>query len=242
MKRSKKVSVFVKILSLFIIFVLVPATLIFGSRLRGNWFYLTSTLLVLELMLPFFLSFESRRVQARELVTLAVLAAIAAVSRVAFAFIPHFSPITGIIMIAGIAFGAEAGFLTGAVAAFASNLYFGQGLHTPWQMMAYGFGGFLAGLLFYRRKKLQKPWLMAIFGYLAIQFIVGPLLDCSSIFLATNFPTWEVALAYFASGFPVNAVHGTGAALTLLLVGRPMLGKLERLRVKYGMTEGADGL
>lgn len=235
MKRSK-------LLSYLLVLLLLPATLLLGSRLRGQWFYLTSTLIVLELMLPFFLSFESRRPQAREMVTLAVLAAIAAVSRVAFAFIPHFSPITGVIMIAGIAFGAEAGFLTGAVAAFASNLYFGQGLYTPWQMFAYGFGGFLAGLVFHRRKSLQKPWLMAIFGYVTLQFAVGPLLDCSSIFLATDLPNLEVALAYFASGFPVNAIHGAGAALTLLLVGRPMLGKLERLRVKYGMSEGAHGL
>ncbi len=235
MKRSR-------ILTWILTLLAVGATLVLGSRLRGRWFYLTSTLIVIELMVPFFLSFERRRPQARELVTLAVMAAIAAVSRVAFGFVPHFSPITGVIMITGIAFGAEAGFLTGAVAAFASNLYFGQGAYTPWQMMAYGFGGFLAGLLFYRRPKRQHPVVMGVFGYLTIQLIVGPLLDTSSVFLAAPALKWATIWPYYVSGIPVNAIHGLGAGLTLLLAGRPMLGKLRRLQIKYGMMEADDGV
>ena len=113
--------------SILSILVLIPGTLYLGTRMTGRWYYLTCTLIIIELMIPFFLSFEARKPQARELVTLAVMAALAAASRGAFAFIPHFKPITAIIMITGIAFGAETGFLTGAIAAFASNFIFGQG-------------------------------------------------------------------------------------------------------------------
>ena len=140
------------IFSVLVIFLLIPLTLLLGTKLKGRAYYLISTLVVMEIMLPFFFRFESRRPQARELVILAVMAALAAVSRVAFAFSPYLKTITGIIMITGIAFGAEAGFLTGAVAAFASNFFFGQGPWTPWQMFAYGFGGFFAGLIFHKHK------------------------------------------------------------------------------------------
>ena len=238
MKRSAVASV-------LSILLLIPATLYCGSKLPGRWYYLTSTLIIIETMIPFFLAFEKRKPQARELVTIAVMAAIAAVSRAAFAFIPHFKPIVGIIMITGIAFGAEAGFLTGAVAAFASNFFFGQGPFTPWQMMAYGLGGFLAGLLFHKKRKLhQKPWLylavLSIFGFVAIVGMVGPALDCCTIFTTGTQLTWAYALACLAAGFPINVTHGISCAVTILLLGKPLLDKLDRLKTKYGMLEPAS--
>ena len=233
--------------SLLLIAVLIPATLYLGTRLPGRWYYLTSTLIIMETMLPFFVSFEARRPQARELVTIAVMAALAAVSRAAFAFLPAFKPITAIIMITGIAFGAEAGFLTGALAAFASNFFFGQGPWTPWQMMAYGFGGFVAGLLFYHRTLTSRPlWnalIRTVFGFVCIVAVVGPLLDCCTLFTTGSTITWQFAAAIFASGLPINLTHGAACGLTMLLVSNPILDKLERLKTKYGMMEArGDGV
>ena len=133
-------------------------------------------------MLPFFVSFEARKPQPRELVTIAVMAALAAASRAVFAFLPSFKPITAIIMITGIAFGAEAGFLTGALGIFASNFLFSQGPWTPWQMLAYGVAGFLAGLIFHRRAGWRKPLVLGIFGFFYVMLLIGPLLDCCTIF------------------------------------------------------------
>ena len=172
--------------SILTIFLLVPATLLLGRHIKGRWYYLTSTLVIIEIMLPFFASFESRKPQSRELVTLAVMAALATASRVAFVFIPYFKAITGVIMITGIAFGAQAGFLTGAIAAFASNFFFSQGPWTPWQMFAYGFAGFWAGLIFHGRQKWCKPWILGIFGFfpfccwLALCWTAAPCLRCSA--------------------------------------------------------------
>lgn len=230
--------------SILTIVLLIPGTLWLGTKLPGRWYYLTSTLVILETMLPFFFSFESRKPQARELVTLAVMAALAAASRAAFAFFPAFKPITAIIMITGIAFGAESGFLTGAVAAFASNFIFGQGPWTPWQMMAYGFGGFLAGALLHKRKLTGKPLvdsiLLAVFGFLTILVVVGPLLDCCTIFTTGSKITGAFVATILASGLPINFTHATACALTMFLFSKPLLDKLHRLQVKYGMME-ADG-
>lgn len=230
MKRSAWLSVLVTV-------VLIPATLWLGTRLPGRWYYLTSTLIIFETMLPFFLLFEKRRPQARELVTIAVMCALATVSRVAFAFLPSFKPITGIIMIAGIAFGPEAGFMTGAISAFASNFFYSQGPWTPWQMMAYGFGGFVAGAIFTRRQRWQKPIVLALFGFITIVAVVGPLLDCCTVFTSLTTITTEAVLLVFARGLPLNISHGMGCAITMLLFARPLLEKLERLKTKYGMLE-----
>ena len=223
--------------SILVIFLLIPLTLYLGTRVKGRWYYLISTMIIIELMLPFFFRFEARRPQARELVILTVMAALAAVSRVAFSFSPFLKTITGIIMITGIAFGPEAGFLTGAVAVFASNFFFSQGPWTPWQMFAYGFGGFFAGLVFHNHRTWAKPWVLAPFGFFTILLIVGPMLDSCTVFTMLSKFTKKSVLAVYSAGVMYNVNHGIGAALTLFFVSRPLLAKLDRLQTKYGILE-----
>ncbi len=224
-------------MTLMVILLALPGTLWLGTVLPGRWYYLTSTLVIAETMVPFFLRFEGRKPQARELVILAVMCALATVSRVAFAFLPGFKPITGIVMITGIAFGAEAGFLTGAMSAFASNFFYSQGPWTAWQMMAYGIGGWLAGLIWSKRRERGKPAVLAVYGFFAIVLVVGPLLDCSTVFTALSMITPEAVGLVFLQGLPLNVTHGLGCAATMLLFSRPLLEKLDRLKRKYGMLE-----
>lgn len=223
------------VLSVISIFVLIPATLYLGTNLTGRMYYLTITLIIIEVMLPFFCLFEARKPQPRELVTVAVMAALAAASRAAFAFLPSFKPITGIIMIAGIAFGAEVGFLTGALGIFASNFLFSQGPWTPWQMLAYGIAGFVSGLVFHKRREKFKPLLLAVFGFVMVAVLIGPLLDCCTVFTSLTIFSWPAVALVFAQGLPLNISHAAATALTLLLIGRPLLQKLDRLQIKYGM-------
>ena len=202
---------------------------------NGNY-YLISVVLILLAFVVFFFSYEKKKPQARELVTLSVMCAIAVASRAAFSMIPFFKPMSGIIMITGMAFGPGAGFLTGVVSAFVSNFIFGQGPWTPWQMFAYGVAGALAGFLC--KKGLmteQKRLRTAILGYLMIQIIVGPILDVCSIFTMGQPATGAFALAIFGSGLVPNLIHGIATALTLFLLAKPMMEKLNRMKVKYGM-------
>lgn len=224
------------VFNILLIFVLIPATLFLGTKLTGRWYYLTSTLMVIEIMIPFFLAFETRKPQARELVTLAVMSALAVASRVVV-MIPNFKPITAIIMITGIAFGPEAGFMTGAIGAFASNFFFSQGPWTPWQMMAYGLGGFLAGAVFYRRRDVRNPAVLAVFGFLAIVLFVGPLLDCCTLFTVSPRLSWKYAAAVFGAGLTYNLQHGLACGVTMLVFSKPLLSKLDRLKGKYGMMD-----
>ena len=222
--------------NLIFIFLLIPGTLFLGTRLTGRWYYLTSTLIIIETMIPFFLAFESRKPQARELVTIAVMCALAVASRVVIP-IPNFKPIIAIIMITGIAFGAQTGFMTGAVSAFASNFFYAQGPWTPWQMMAYGMAGLLTGLLLHKRRRLCHPAILSVYGFVVSLLLVGPLLDCSTLFTTGSALSWRFAIAVFAAGFPHNLTQALACAVTLLLLSKPFLYKLDRLKGKYGMLE-----
>lgn len=232
-------------LSLAIMVLLVPLAVVLFTRLKQS-FYLSGLTIIVLTIAAFFLHFESRKPQARELVLLAVLCALAVASRAAFGFVPHFKPMLAIVMLTGIAFGPEAGFLCGAISGFASNFIFGQGPWTPWQMFAYGIGGMLAGLfaLCGVLKKSPRVWRdggwrdilgLTVFGFLCILLVVGPLLDTSTFFMA-GFSA-SSPLAIYLAGVPVNCVHGSAVALTMLLFGKPLLDRLRRIQIKYGMME-----
>ena len=98
-------------ISLLVLLVLVPATIFITWQLGDRKYYLCSVLIIIYSMIPFFIGFENSRPQAREMVTIAVLCAIAVASRAAFIMLPSFKPIVGIVMISGMAFGARAAFL-----------------------------------------------------------------------------------------------------------------------------------
>ena len=228
------------LVTLLVFLLLIPVTLFLGTKLPGRSFYITGTAIIIEMMIPFFMAFEGRRPQARELVILAVLCAIAIAGRVAIP-LPNFKAIFAIIMLSGIAFGPEAGFMVGAISAFASNFFYGQGPFTPWQMMAYGAGGMLAGFLFAKGRLPRKPWIMAVFSFLAVMFWIGPLLDSSSIFLMLTHINWTSAVIILTSGMPMNVANGICTALVMLLFGRPLLDRLDRVKVKYGLLDNGNG-
>ena len=229
------------IATLIVFFLLIPGTLLLGSKLPGRGYYITGTAIMIELMIPFFMAFEGKRPQARELVVIAVMCAIAVAGRAAIP-VPNFKAIFAIIMLTGIAFGPETGFMVGAISAFASNFFYGQGAYTPWQMMAYGAGGMLAGFCFAKGRLPQKPWVMAVFGFFSVILWVGPLLDCSHIFLMLAAINWASVAAAFISGFYVNLSQAICTVLVMLLFGRPLLEKLDRVKLKYGMLEEENGV
>lgn len=210
--------------------------LVFLSKFMGpRKYYLISLMVALLAIAVFFLSFENRRPQAKELIVIAVMSAIAAVARTAFIWIPFFKPLAAVIIICGAALGAQAGFLCGALSVFASNFVFGQGPWTPWQMIAFGMCGFFAGLLFYKNQKKRTPKRMAVYGGCAIMFLTGPILDFSTLMSHTQLPDLAGIAAVFAAGASVNLVQAAATVIFLLIAARPMLEKLDRMKVKYGM-------
>jgi prenyltransferase beta subunit len=103
-------------------------------------------LVILALVLAFWW-YERSRPPTKLLAVVATLAALAALGRDAFAAVPDVKPITAIVLISGVAFGAGPGFAVGAISALASNILLGEGPWTPWQMLGWGIVGLLGGAL-----------------------------------------------------------------------------------------------
>lgn len=225
-------------LTLPILLLTVPATILAGVFLFDGKHYLLISLLVLaQIMVPFFLAFEKRRPSAREIVLIAVLSALTVAGRTVFYAVPHVKPVLALVIVSGVALGAEGGFLVGALSMLLSNLIFGQGPWTPWQMFAMGVCGFLAGVL-YRRGILRRNRIsLSVFGAVCAVLLYGVIMNVSSAVTWYSALSWETLLAYCISGFPIDAVHGASTFLFLFLFGEALLKKTDRIRVKYGLLQ-----
>ncbi len=221
------------------ILLFIPLTIFAGIFWLDNRRYnMVALLVLLECMLPFILVFEGRKPKARELVTIAVLCAIGIAGRSLFFMLPQFKPVLALTIVAGVAFGGETGFLVGAVTMLLSNMLFSQGPWTPWQMFAAGIIGFLAGVLF------KKGWLrrtrvsLAAFGAFAAVIIYGGLMNSASAFMfSAQSISLKTLAAFWITGLPMDIVHSISTVLFIVLAAKPMLEKMDRIKVKYGLVE-----
>lgn len=217
----------------YLVFLLfIPVCILLGVFVFRDRAYLWISLAVAVLAcVPFFLSFERKGNDTRRMIILAVMVALSVLGRFAFAPIPHFKPVTAIVVITGIYLGAESGFLCGALSAILSNVLFGQGPWTPFQMFAWGIVGWIAGLLSSGLKKSRV--LLLLYGMLS-GVLYSFLMDIWTVLWWGEFSLSRY-IAAIATALPVTAVYAVSNVVFLLVLARPIGGKLERIIFKYGI-------
>ncbi len=224
------------LISATLIFLAIPLTMYLGIKFfGGRKYYFTSLLMLFETMIPFFMVFESRKPKARELVIISVLCAIAVVGRTAFFALPQFKPVVALVILAGICFGGETGFLVGAVTGFISNFFFGQGPYTPWQMFSFGIIGFLAGVLFKKGLLRRTRVSLCIFGFLVTLIIYGGIMNPAAVIMWQNKITKEMLISSYIAGLPMDIIHSLSTVFFLWFMAEPMIDKFERVKIKYGL-------
>lgn len=217
--------------------VLIPFTVILGTLFvpNGTRKHLLIILAVLvECLAAFFISFEKKKPSAKDIAVLAVLSAAAVAGRELFFMFPQFKPVAAIVIISGTALGAQAGFLVGAVSMLISNMLFGQGMWTPWQMFAMGLLGFFAGIIF---SKKRNTLALCIYSFLSVLVIYGGIMNISSVLTYTTDINLQTITAYIVSGIPFDLIHAVSTVIFVLITGDALLKKCCRLRVKFGLFQ-----
>jgi energy-coupling factor transport system substrate-specific component len=200
----------------------------------NNYYYQISLIFVALSCVPFFIRFELKKQKAEKIVLIAIMAAAASLSRLPFAGLPGVQPVTFLVMVTAFVFGAETGFMTGAVAAIVSNIFLGHGPWTPWQILSWGFVGLASGIL--RKTPLMKNGVMRIITGLAFGFIFGMIMDFWFVLNIGGF-TLDLLLFAFQMGFLFNLAHALSNAFFILIFFMPLVKILERIKNKYGLLD-----
>ena len=234
-KRSK-VGVFLSILAIFF---LVPLMIYVGMNFfEDRKYFVVSLGIILVTLTPFFILFESKKARSREIAILSVMCAMAVIGRILFAPFPQIKPVSAIVILSGVAFGGEAGFIVGALSAFCSNFYFGQGPWTPWQMFAFGLIGFISGCFSYffvGKNKLIKKYRISFFGFFIVLFLYGFIMNTQSAFSYISDVNLGVILASCASGFIFDLTHAISTFIFILAMAEPILERVFRIKEKFGL-------
>ena len=207
----------------------IPTLVALGALAFPHRLHLLISLGVAVLaLLTFAAGFEKRKIGSRRMVLTAVMIALCVAGR----FIPFFKPVTALTVLTAIYLGPEAGFLTGALAAALSNFYFGQGPWTPFQMLAWGLTGFIAGCLAEPLKRHRA--LLLLYGTISgVAYTL--VMDVWTVLWYAEGFDWGLYAAAFTTALPHTALYAVSNFAFLLLLAGPIGVKLERVRVKYGI-------
>lgn len=181
--------------------------------------------------IPFYYAYEKRKGSIRRMVLIAVMVTLAVAGRLLFSPLPSIKPVSAIVIIAGIYMGAETGFLVGSLSAIVSNLFFGQGPWTPFQMLAWGVIGFVAGLPV-RGVWLKNKRCLAVFGIFSGIFYSTVMNVWAAISFSGSF-SWSRFVAAMLTSLPTTAGYIFADVVFLSLLSKPLGDKLNRIRIKH---------
>lgn len=220
-----------KIITYSIFLIIIPALIISGCIIfrEKQYAFITVSVAILACC-AFFLSFEKNEHSVQTLTIIASLTAISIISRIIFAPLQSFKPVTAIIIIAAIYFGGEAGFMVGAMTALISNFYFSQGPWTPFQMLAWGLIGLFAGI-FSNTLKKNKAWLI-IYGAFA-GILYSMLMDIYSVLWFDGGFNLSRYIVTAASSLRFTVIYAVSNIIFLFILAKPIGKKLERIKNKY---------
>ncbi len=166
---------------------------------------------------------EAGTSSVRDLALVATLAGVAAAGRIVLAPVPGVQPVTVITIVAGVALGPRRGFAVGALAALVSNFILGQGVWTPWQMLAWGTCGLVGGLA---ARVLRARSALAVAAFL-LGLAFSSLMDVWEWY--SFYPhTWQALVVQMGRGFPFGMAHAIGNVLIALAIGPELRRVIDR--------------
>ena len=170
--------------------------------------------------------FESGPGSTRELAVVATLGSAAAAGRVLFSALPGVQPVTVVAVVAGVALGLRAGVATGAIAAFVSNLFLGQGIWTPQQMLGWAACGAVGALLAPLLKRRLAARRRLLRARPALQREHGPL----ALVRVLPAHAGRALFAVLGRGLWFDLSHAIGNVVLALAIGPELRRMLDRYR------------
>lgn len=213
-----------------IIFLTVADIILFS----GKYYDVASLIAAFLSCIPFYITFEKSKATSKEIMLVALMTAFSVCGRIMFSFIPFFKPITAFTIISGMYLSVPAGFICGSFSALISNIYFGQGPWTLFQMISWGLIGFISGVI--GEKLLEKRIILVIYAFISgvLFSLIMDLWTVLNIDKEFNFSRYIIQLI---SSFPIMIIYSLSNIVFLILLQKPIGKKLKRAKKRYGIFE-----
>lgn len=109
-----------------------------------------------------------------------------------------------------------------------------------WRFYAFGAVGLIGGILIQRRRLPISPVTMAFFTFVTTFVVYGGIMNIATLITSTSIVGSEtISLSglktVYIAGLPYDLMHAFTAALCIFIIGEPMVSKLERIKIKYGI-------
>ena len=213
-----------------IIFLTVADIILFS----GKYYDVASLIAAFLSCIPFYITFEKSKATSKEIMLVALMTAFSVCGRIMFSFIPFFKPITAFTIISGMYLSAPAGFICGSFSALISNIYFGQGPWTLFQMISWGLIGFISGVI--GEKLLEKRIILVIYAFISgvLLSLIMDLWTVLNIDKEFNFSRYIIQLI---SSFPIMIIYSLSNIVFLILLQKPIGKKIKRAKKRSGIFE-----
>lgn len=109
-----------------------------------------------------------------------------------------------------------------------------------WRVYLFGIIGLLLAVIFQKGKLKADNITMAIFTFVVTFVIYGGIMNFAAMCLSMNEPGSlgigvKALKALYVSGVGYDFYHALTAAICVFVIGTPMVNKLERIKIKYGI-------
>ncbi len=227
-----KLSVLASIAAAAMGLVIVAIAYISPSLLAQYAAMLSFVLLLLVLGVMYAL-FEDSNITSKEVALIGILAAITAASRIPFAALPNIKPCTFLIIVTGLVFGSLAGAMVGSLTAAVSNMFFGQGPWTPWEMFAWATVGVIAGWVGkrYPNAGVRDVILLGI----VLGMTYNTIMDFYS-WITMYRADLNMLLPTLGLGLPFGALHIAVNVIFAVILGKPVLALFRRFQQRFHVS------
>jgi energy-coupling factor transport system substrate-specific component len=202
---------------------------VFNVKALTNLAIMTALVAAL-IVLYYYLRFEEKKADAKLVAIVGTMAALSVAGRCLFAAVPNVKPSTFIIIITGYVFGPLSGFMVGATTALVSNLFFGQGPWTIWQMLAWGLAGLVSGLLG-PKGLLEGRWKLALYCA-AWGFAFGWIMNLYFVLGFVHPLSFRAFFATYAASSWFDLLHAGGNFAFAFVLGPALVAMLRRYQAR----------
>ena len=109
-----------------------------------------------------------------------------------------------------------------------------------WRLYVFGAIGLLLGVLVQRKQLPVDDVTLTIFTFFTTFILYGGLMNIFTMLSAASIPgnpevSWDALKMYYISGVTYDFGHAITAAIFNFIFGEKLIGKLERIKLKYGI-------